>query len=181
MSKSEPWYAGFDVVDIETTPWDEIPEDDGFHLLCPVEGCEHETEFAHLGEIRDSEWSGLSNKDHILTDGTTLKEAYCPDHALDEDNPESLPPLRQGLGVPCDSDKRLKHSADSSRSATHESTDKSDAYKGIIVNCGCEGCDRVSEFESLGHAERENWECGKLATEFSSGRDLYVGRCPEHR
>ena len=75
MSKSEPWYAGFDVVDIETTPLDEVPEDDGFHLLCPVEGCEHETEFAHLGEIRDSEWSGLSNKDHILTDGTTLKEA----------------------------------------------------------------------------------------------------------
>ena len=182
MSKSGSWYAGFDVVDIETTPWDEVPEDDGFHLVCPVEGCEHEAEFEHLGEIRDSEWSGLSNKDHILTDGTTLKQAYCPAHALDEeDNPESLPPLRQGLGVPCDSDNRFETSTKSDYSSMYQFTEGPVEYSGVLIHCGCDTCHRKSEFSTAVQAEEEDWVSGKYIGLLANGQNLHEGRCPEHR
>ena len=101
MNESEPWYAGFDVVDFESTPMSERPEDDGFHLICPVDGCDHEAEFDHLGEIRESGWTKLSMKDKILSDGTTLKQAFCPAHSLNETQ-EIVPELREGLGIPLD-------------------------------------------------------------------------------
>lgn len=106
MSKqSEKWYSGFDVVDFDTTPLEDLPEDNGFHLICPVDGCEHERAFEHLGEIKGSGWTKMSFKDEILTDGTTLKEAYCPSHALEDGDSQAsvqIPELRQGIGIPLD-------------------------------------------------------------------------------
>jgi hypothetical protein len=52
----------------------------------------------------------MSFKDEILTDGTTLKEAYCPSHSLDDgDNQSSteIPESRQGLGIPLDKHEGL--------------------------------------------------------------------------
>lgn len=108
--QSEKWYVGFDVVDVETTPFDEFPEDNGFHLICPIDGCEHERRFDHLGEINESGWTEMSFKDQILTDGTTLKEAYCPSHSCDrrDSRPSvEIPELRQGLGIPLDEHEGL--------------------------------------------------------------------------
>jgi len=78
MSVEESWYAGFDVIDLSTTPISEMPEQAGFHLICPIDGCDMEERFDYLPEIADSEWTEMSIKDQILTDGFTLKEAYCP-------------------------------------------------------------------------------------------------------
>jgi hypothetical protein len=109
-SDEESWYAGFDVVDFETTPLDELPEDNGFHLICPIDGCKHEASFEHLGEIKESSWTEMSFKDQILTDGTTLKESYCPSHSLDDSDSQSsteIPESRQGLGIPLDEHEGL--------------------------------------------------------------------------
>jgi len=39
MSLEESWYAGFDVIDLSTTPVSEMPEEVRFHLICPIDGC----------------------------------------------------------------------------------------------------------------------------------------------
>lgn len=185
MSESESWYAGFDVINIETTSWDEVPEEDGFYLLCPVEGCDHEAEFAHLGEITESEWSGLSLKDEILTDGTILKEAYCPVHTLAEDeDTDILPEMRQGLGIPLDNrEQHLTPEWEKDEYAAYDFLGEGECVEanGYLLTCGCQSCYRETEFDSLDEAEQSDWICGQTVHTLTDGRTLFKGRCPEHR
>lgn len=193
MSESEPWYAGFDTVDFETTPVSERPEDDGFHLICPVEGCDHEAEFEHLGEIADSDWSGMSRKDQILTDGTTLKEAYCPAHSLNEtgtaasDNIGSgfeqfISNLQKELGTPLDTHENPEppeHTKD--EYAEYDFADGEVMLSGTLLVCGHESCHREQDVDAVEQAEDAGWVSGQMVDILADGRMLFNGRCPEHQ
>jgi hypothetical protein len=189
-SDESPWYAGFDVVDIETTPWDEVPEEDGFHLICPIDGCECEEEFNHLGEIRESEWTQLSRKDQILTDGTTLKEAYCPAHSLEESESSDSEPsgiaakIRAGLGTPSDEHEFAPNptpAPENPEYARYDFAEGGVSLNGFLVTCGCDSCLRDEEFEDLDRADEDGWVSGMMVDILANGRMLFEGRCPEHR
>jgi hypothetical protein len=180
QSDDEAWHAGFDVVDFETTPISELPEDDGFQLICPVDGCEHEAEFDHLGEVRESRWTKLSRKDEILTDGTTLKEAYCPVHSID-DTQEMVPELREGLGVPLDmQDQQPVREQDKDEYAAFEFADSEVTSDGFLLTCGCDSCYRQKHVDARDDAEQDGWVSGQMVGILADGQILYKGRCPEH-
>ena len=180
MNESKPWYAGFDVVDFESTPMSECPEDDGFHLICPVVGCDHEAEFKHLGKIRESGWTKLSMKDQILTDGTTLKQAFCPAHSFN-DTQEIVPKLREGLGVPLDAqDRTPTREQDKDAYAAFEFADDGVTLDGFLLTCGSNACHREEHTDDLGVAEQNGWVSGKMVGILADGQMLYKGRCPAH-
>jgi hypothetical protein len=193
MSESEPWYADFDVVDLETTPVSEFPEDDGFHLICPVEGCEHEAEFDSLPAVADSDWSEMSRKDHILADGTTLKEAYCSSHSFDEtettasesidvDFKEFTSELQEGLGTPLDAhDPPQKPDRAKAEYAMYDFAEGEVTLDGSLLTCGHDSCYRQEEVDAPEDAEDGGWVSGKMVGILSDGRILFEGRCPEHR
>jgi hypothetical protein len=193
MSEPEPWYAGFDVVDFETTPISELPEDDGFHLICPVEGCEHQAEFDDLPAVADSDWSDMSRKDQILIDGTTLKEAYCPAHSLNETETTAsesitgsfqqfMSDLRNGLGTPLDThDSSEKPAKAKSEYSMYDFAEGEVSLDGTIVTRGCDSCYRQEEVDSPEDAEDGGWVSGHMIGVLSDGRMLLEGRCPEHR
>ncbi len=193
MSESEPWYEGFDVVDFETTPASELPKDDGFHLICPVEGCEHQAEFDDLPAVADSDWSKMSRKDQILTDGTTLKEAYCPAHSLNETETTAsegitgsfqqfMSDLRNGLGTPLDThDSSEKPAKAKTEYAMYDFAEGEVTLDGTIVTCGCDSCHRKKEADGAEDAENAGWVSGQMVGVLSDGQMLFEGRCPEHR
>lgn len=151
--ENDEWYSGFDVVGFETMPISELPEDDGFHLICPIEDCAHEEEFEHLGDVRDSSWSQMSQKDEMLTDGTTLKQAYCPSHSLDEEE-----------DVPLDIREQPTHERDRDRYAMYDFLGDGEEvqFNGNLLTCGCQSCYREAEFESLEEAEEDGWASGMM-------------------
>jgi hypothetical protein len=183
MSKSEPWYAGFDVIDFESTPMSEWPEDDGFHLICPIDGCDHEAKFDYLGEVGESDWTQMGMKDQILTDGTTLKEGYCPSHSASEsDSSEhsgTLGQIQSNLGKPLDGNET---------SGTPEyKKNKYDKYdfasgitSGYLMRCDCDSCDREESFDGITQIEESEWKKGLMVNRLEDGRTLKNGRCPEH-
>lgn len=180
-SDDEPWHAGFDVVDFEATRISELPDDDGFHLICPVDGCEHEAEFDHLGEVRESGWTKLSRKDKILTDGTTLKEAYCPAHSID-DTQEMVPELREGLGVPLDTqDQQSTREQDKDEYAAFEFADGEVTLDGFLLTCGCDSCYRQNHVDALDDVEKDGWVSGQMVGILADGQMLFSGHCPEHQ
>lgn len=63
----------------------EHPETKGLKTVCRVNSCEHTEVFDTLNDIKDSEWTELSLPKGLLTDGTDLHYAYCPQHSLSED------------------------------------------------------------------------------------------------
>jgi len=184
MSESGSWYAGFDVVDFESTPMSELPEDDGFHLICPVDGCEHEESFGHLGEVGESGWTRMSMKDKILTDGTTLKEGYCPSHSVSESDSSEpsgiIDQIRSNLGRPLDENEN---------STTPEyEKDKYAKYdfasgetSGYLMRCDCDSCHREESFEGITQVEESDWAEGMMVNRLEDGRMLKNGRCPEHQ
>jgi len=181
MSESESWHAGFDVVDFEATPLSELPEDDGFQLICPVDGCEHEAEFDHLGEVGESGWTKLSRKDKILTDGTTLKEAYCPAHSFN-DTQETIPELREGLGVPLDrQDQTPTREQNKDEYAAFEFAVDEVMLDGFLLTCGCGSCYHQKYADALGDVEQDGWVSGQMVGILADGQMLFKGRCPEHR
>jgi hypothetical protein len=193
MSEAESWYAGFDVVDFETTPASELPDDDGFHLICPIDGCENESEFDDLPAVADSDWSEMSRKDHILSDGTTLKEAYCPSHSLDGSGTgaseaveagfeEFVSELQEGLGTPLDAhDRPQKPDRLKSEYAMYDFAKGEITLDGSLLTCGHESCYRQEEVDVPEDAADEGWVSGRLVDFLSDGRMLLEGRCPEHR
>lgn len=193
MSESESWHAGFDVVDFETTPASELPEDDGFHLICPVEGCDHQAEFDNLPAVADSNWSEMSRKDQILTDGTTLKEAYCPSHSINEaeatasesigeDFKQFISELREGLGTPLDThDTHEKPDRAEDEYAMYDFAEGEVTLEGTLLRCGHDSCYREKEADSLGDADDAGWISGHMVGILSDGRMLFEGCCPEHR
>jgi hypothetical protein len=192
MSESEPWHAGFDVIDFETTPISELPENDGFHLICPAEGCEHEAELDNLPAVADSNWSGMSRKDEILSDGTTLKEAYCPSHSIDEaettasqsieaDLEQFISDLRQGLGTPLDAhDSPEEPVSSKAEYGMYDFAEGEVALDGTLLTCGYDFCYRQEEFDSIEDGENEDWVGGKMVGILSDGRMFFEGRCPDH-
>ncbi|KOX93396.1 hypothetical protein AMS69_05560 [Haloarcula rubripromontorii] len=193
MSESEPWYAGFDVVDFESTPMSELPEDDGFHLICPVEGCDHEADFDDLPAVADSGWSEMSRKDHILTDGTTLKEAYCPAHSLDEtettasesieeDFEQFISELQDGLGEPLDArESPQKPDRAKAEYAMYDFAEGEVTLDGSLLTCGHDSCYQQEEVDAPEDAEGVGWVSGQMVGILSDGQMLFEGRCPEHR
>jgi hypothetical protein len=171
-SDEEPWYAGFDVVDMEATPVDELPEEDGFHLLCPVEGCEDEGEFHNLPAVADSDWTQVSQKDQILTNGTTLKEGYCPAHSLDAED----------ATVPLDSQESSSRKRDRDEYAMYDFLDwgESVALESFLLKCNHQSCHREKEFDALSDSKQDGWVSGEMVGPLTDGRVLYNGRCPEH-
>lgn len=193
MSKSEPWHAGFDVIDFEATPVSELPEDDGFQLICPVEGCEHQAEFDDLPAVADSDWSNMSRKDEILTDGTTLKEAYCPAHSLNETETTAsesiagsfqqlMSDLRKGLGTPLDSHSSSEKPATAKDEySMYDFAEGEVSLDGTIVTCGCDSCYQKTEVDGAEDAENAGWVSGHMIGVLSDGQMLFEGRCPEHQ
>jgi hypothetical protein len=192
MSKSEPWHAGFDVIDFEATPVSELPEDDGFQLICPVEGCEHQAEFDDLPAVADSDWSNMSRKDEILTDGTTLKEAYCPTHSIDNtevttsENVEDsfqqfVSDLQKGLGTPLDTHGSSEKPASAKAEySMYNFADGKVTPDGTLLTCGHDSCHREKKANDPTNLD-DGWACGKMVGVLSDGRMLFEGRCPEHQ
>jgi hypothetical protein len=193
MSESESWYSGFDVVNFETTPVSELPEEDGFRLVCPVEDCEHQAEFDNLPTVADSNWSEMSRKDQILTDGTTLKQAHCPSHSLDEtettasesikqDFEQFISDLREGLGAPLDTHgSPEKPNREKDEYAMYDFADGEVTLDRTLLTCGHDSCYRQKEVDSSEDTDDAGWISGQMIGILSDGRTLFEGRCPEHR
>jgi len=171
-SDEEPWYAGFNVVDVEAMSVEDLPEDDGFHLICPVEDCEHEGEFVHFGAVNESDWTQVSQKDQILADGTTLKEGYCPAHSLDEE--EAI--------VSLDSQETPSRKRDRDEYAMYDFLDRGESITldSFLLKCNHQSCHREEEFDALSDGEQDGWVSGEMVGPLTNGRVLYNGRCPEH-
>jgi len=192
MSVEESWYAGFDVIDLSTTPISEMPEEAGFHLICPIDGCDMEEPFDYLPEIADSEWTEMSIKDQILTDGFTLKEAYCPGHSLVEnktnaceafgDDPEVfISELDEGLGKPLDeSEIEYLPPHENPDYARFDFEEDGVFIEGILVTCGADSCYEEAQTTDVGELESGGWVVGKMVGPLTNGLLLYEGCCPEH-
>jgi hypothetical protein len=59
-----------------------------------IDNCDMEERFDYLPEVADSEWTEMRIKDQILTDGFTLKEAYCPGHSLEQNKTNACEAFR---------------------------------------------------------------------------------------
>jgi len=192
MSQKELWYAGFDVIDISTTPVSEMPEEAGFHLICPLDGCDMEERFDYLPEIADSEWTEMSIKDQILTDGLTLKEAYCPGHSLDKNktdaceafhgDPEAfISELDEGLGrSPDDSEIEYLPPHKNPDYARFDFEEDGVVIEGMLVACGADSCYNEAETSDIDQLENEGWVGGNWVGILASGLILFEGLCPEH-
>jgi hypothetical protein len=192
MSLEEPWYAGFDVIDLSTTPVSEMPEEAGFHLICPIDGCDMEERFDYLPEIADSEWTEMSIKDQILTDGFTLKEAYCPGHSLEQnktnasavsgkDSEAFVSEMNGGLGMPLDSSENQQHPYHNNPEyARFDFAEDGVLMQGMLVACGADSCYNEAETTDIDQLEKEGWVGGNWIGLLANGLILFEGCCPEH-
>jgi len=151
-----------------------------------------EEPFDYLPEIADSEWTEMSIKDQILTDGFTLKEAYCPGHSLVEnktnaceafgDDPEVfISELDEGLGKPLDeSEIEYLPPHENPDYARFDFEEDGVFIEGILVTCGADSCYEEAQTTDVGELESGGWVVGKMVGPLTNGLLLYEGCCPEH-
>lgn len=80
-----PTEADHPELEFADIPHSEFPEPEGLRTVCRTDGCECTEVFDTLDGIKHSEWTELSLGKGLLTDGTDLHYAYCPDHSLGKD------------------------------------------------------------------------------------------------
>jgi len=190
MSLEESWYSGFEVIEPSASPVSEMPEEAGFHLICPIDGCDMEERFDYLPEVAGSEWTDMSIKDQNLTYGFTLKGAYCPGHSLEQEKTSACAASRDdsevliteldlGLGEPLDESEieYLPHH----KNLDYAMFDEEGVFiEAILVTCGTDSCYEEAQTTDVEELESGGWVVGEMVGPPTSGLLLYVGCCPDN-